>query len=155
MQGAMKPQTVRFFRGQMQTIISRALADLDIKPVPSRRCFTLIGVRLLRASYAVNAPCHCTSCLSGPYLALIWPSMGESNQAGCCLHSSKCSALRWLTPYTDLAQTTRQCCQDGFASAGSKSIYPQCARVAVGKAGGGCSFTHWHCALNQACWRRG
>ena len=27
----------------MQTIISRALTDLDIKPVPSRRCFALIG----------------------------------------------------------------------------------------------------------------
>ncbi|EIE22290.1 PsaB RNA binding protein [Coccomyxa subellipsoidea C-169] len=43
-EGAVKPQTVRFFRGQMQTIISRALADLDIKPVPSRRCFSLIGL---------------------------------------------------------------------------------------------------------------
>ena len=42
-QGAKAPQRVRFFRGQMQTIISRALADLDIKPVPSRRCFALIG----------------------------------------------------------------------------------------------------------------
>ena len=27
----------------MQTIISRALAELDIKPLPSRRCFTLMG----------------------------------------------------------------------------------------------------------------
>ena len=42
-QGAKAPQRVRFFRGQMQTIISRALTDLDIKPVPSRRCFALIG----------------------------------------------------------------------------------------------------------------
>ena len=42
-QGAQTPQRVRFFRGQMQTIISRALTDLDIKPVPSRRCFALIG----------------------------------------------------------------------------------------------------------------
>lgn len=42
-QGAQAPQRVRFFRGQMQTIISRALTDLDIKPVPSRRCFALIG----------------------------------------------------------------------------------------------------------------
>lgn len=42
-QGAVTPQRVRFFRGQMQTIISRALTDLDIKPVPSRRCFALIG----------------------------------------------------------------------------------------------------------------
>jgi RNA-binding protein Tab2/Atab2 len=42
--GAVKPERVRFFRGQMQTIITRALNDLDIKPIPSRRCFTLIGM---------------------------------------------------------------------------------------------------------------
>jgi len=41
-EGASPPKSVRFFRGQMQTIISRALTDLEIKPVPSRRCFTLI-----------------------------------------------------------------------------------------------------------------
>lgn len=41
--GAVKPERVRYFRGQMQTIISRALADLGITPVPTRRCFTLIG----------------------------------------------------------------------------------------------------------------
>ena len=41
--GAVKPERCRFFRGQMQTIISRALTELDIKPVPSRRCFALMG----------------------------------------------------------------------------------------------------------------
>ena len=41
--GAERPERVRYFRGQMQTIITRALIDLDIKPVPSRRCFTLIS----------------------------------------------------------------------------------------------------------------
>lgn len=41
--GAEKPRQCRFFRGQMQTIISRSLQDLDIAPVPSRRCFTLIS----------------------------------------------------------------------------------------------------------------
>jgi RNA-binding protein Tab2/Atab2 len=41
--GAVKPSKVRFFRVQMQTIISRALEELDIKPVQSRRCFSLIG----------------------------------------------------------------------------------------------------------------
>ena len=41
--GAEKPRRCRFFRGQMQTIISRSLTDLDIAPVPSRRCFTLIS----------------------------------------------------------------------------------------------------------------
>lgn len=40
--GAVKPSKVLFFRGQMQTIISRAMDDLDIKPVPSRRCFALM-----------------------------------------------------------------------------------------------------------------
>jgi hypothetical protein len=39
--GARRPERVRFFRGQMQTIITRALTELDILPVPSRRCFTL------------------------------------------------------------------------------------------------------------------
>lgn len=41
--GAQKPERVKFFRGQMQTIITRALTELDIKPVPSRRCFTLLS----------------------------------------------------------------------------------------------------------------
>lgn len=41
--GAVRPERVRYFRGQMQTIITRALTDLEIKPVPSRRCFTLIS----------------------------------------------------------------------------------------------------------------
>ena len=41
--GAAKPERVRFFRGQMQTIITRAVTDLGMKPVPSRRCFTLIS----------------------------------------------------------------------------------------------------------------
>jgi hypothetical protein len=41
---ARKPTKVLFFRGQMQTIISRALKDMDIKPVPSRRCFTLLNI---------------------------------------------------------------------------------------------------------------
>mmetsp|Transcript_16944 Transcript_16944/g.47293 ORF Transcript_16944/g.47293 Transcript_16944/m.47293 type:complete len:376 (-) Transcript_16944:86-1213(-) len=42
LEGAEKPDKVLYFRGQMQTIIGRALADLDLKIVPSRRCFTLI-----------------------------------------------------------------------------------------------------------------
>ena len=40
--GAKKPESVLFFRSQMQTIITRALTELDIKAVPSRRCFSLI-----------------------------------------------------------------------------------------------------------------
>jgi hypothetical protein len=51
-EGAVKPQRVLFFRGQMQTIISRALTDLDIKAVPSRRCFSLIGL------YSLGTSCY-------------------------------------------------------------------------------------------------
>ncbi len=50
--GAVKPERVRFFRGQMQTIITRALTELEIKAVPSRRCFTLIGALPSRLSPA-------------------------------------------------------------------------------------------------------
>ena len=47
--GARKPDRVKFFRNQMQTIISRALTELEIKPVPSRRCFSLLGAELQAA----------------------------------------------------------------------------------------------------------
>lgn len=40
--GAERPEKAKFFRGQMQTIISKALQETGIKPVPSRRCFTVI-----------------------------------------------------------------------------------------------------------------
>lgn len=43
--GAVRPERVKFFRGQMQTIISRALGDLGLPAVPTRRCFTLIGAQ--------------------------------------------------------------------------------------------------------------
>ena len=70
--GAEKPAFCRFFRGQMQTIISRALAELDIKPLPSRRCFTLMGegpellswgclVQLLFRLHVQGDP-SCTAC---------------------------------------------------------------------------------------------
>ncbi|OMP04928.1 hypothetical protein CCACVL1_02095 [Corchorus capsularis] len=36
------PQKVRFFRTQMQTIITKACKELGIKPVPSKRCLSLI-----------------------------------------------------------------------------------------------------------------
>lgn len=41
--GAQRPERIKFFRGQMQTIITRAVMDLGIKPIPSRRCFTLLS----------------------------------------------------------------------------------------------------------------
>uniref|UniRef100_A0A7I4E8L4 RNA-binding protein Tab2-like N-terminal domain-containing protein n=1 Tax=Physcomitrium patens TaxID=3218 RepID=A0A7I4E8L4_PHYPA len=37
-----KPEKIRFFRSQMQTIITKACKELDIQPVPSQRCVTLI-----------------------------------------------------------------------------------------------------------------
>lgn len=41
--GGVRPAKVRFFRTQMNTIIGRALKDLNIKPVPSLKCAELIA----------------------------------------------------------------------------------------------------------------
>ncbi|GIL44701.1 hypothetical protein Vafri_2222 [Volvox africanus] len=41
--GAQRPEKARFFRSQMQTIITKALTDCQIKAVPSRRCFTVMS----------------------------------------------------------------------------------------------------------------
>eukprot|EP00877_Chromochloris_zofingiensis_P004936 jgi/Chrzof1/14443/Cz09g03050.t1 len=41
-QGAVKPDKARFFRGQMQTIITKALTEIEIKALPSRRCFSIM-----------------------------------------------------------------------------------------------------------------
>lgn len=43
MPGAVRPEKARFFRSQMQTIITKALTDVGIKAVPSRRCFTVMA----------------------------------------------------------------------------------------------------------------
>ncbi|XP_015881638.3 protein TAB2 homolog, chloroplastic [Ziziphus jujuba] len=40
--GVPLPDKIRFFRSQMQTIISRACNELGIKPVPSKRCLSLL-----------------------------------------------------------------------------------------------------------------
>ncbi|OMP10046.1 hypothetical protein COLO4_04864 [Corchorus olitorius] len=40
--GVPLPQKLRFFRTQMQTIITKACKELGIKPVPSKRCLSLI-----------------------------------------------------------------------------------------------------------------
>lgn len=40
--GVPLPDRARFFRSQMQTIISRACNDLGVKAVPSRRCVSLL-----------------------------------------------------------------------------------------------------------------
>lgn len=40
--GAVRPEKARFFRGQMQTIITKALGECGIKALPSRRCFSIM-----------------------------------------------------------------------------------------------------------------
>ncbi|GMI95734.1 hypothetical protein like AT3G08010 [Hibiscus trionum] len=40
--GVPLPQKLRFFRSQMQTIITKACKELGIKPVPSKRCLSLL-----------------------------------------------------------------------------------------------------------------
>jgi len=49
MSGAIRPDAVRFFRGGMQTIITRALGELGLRAVPSRRCFALTAALAGRA----------------------------------------------------------------------------------------------------------
>ncbi|XVE76733.1 hypothetical protein DITRI_Ditri13aG0005100 [Diplodiscus trichospermus] len=40
--GVPLPEKVRFFRSQMQTIITKACKELGIKPIPSKRCLSLL-----------------------------------------------------------------------------------------------------------------
>ncbi|KAA8520235.1 hypothetical protein F0562_014491 [Nyssa sinensis] len=40
--GVPLPDKIRFFRSQMQTIITKACKELGIKPVPSKRCLSLL-----------------------------------------------------------------------------------------------------------------
>lgn len=49
--GTEPPGECKFFRGQMANMISRGLKDMDITPVPSRRCFGLLS--LLEQRYGV------------------------------------------------------------------------------------------------------
>lgn len=37
-----RPRRFKFFRAQMQTIITRACVEVDVEPLPSRRCQTLV-----------------------------------------------------------------------------------------------------------------
>ena len=62
--GAVKPDKARFFRGQMQTIISKALTDMAIKPVPSRRCFTIMSEWLTHDGACKNKTCFAHAPLS-------------------------------------------------------------------------------------------
>ncbi|KAJ7949185.1 RNA binding [Quillaja saponaria] len=40
--GVPLPEKIRFFRSQMQTIITKACKELGIKPIPSKRCISLL-----------------------------------------------------------------------------------------------------------------
>ncbi|KAL0397579.1 UNVERIFIED_CONTAM: protein TAB2, chloroplastic [Sesamum calycinum] len=40
--GVPLPEKIRFFRSQMQTIITRACNELGVKPIPSKRCLSLL-----------------------------------------------------------------------------------------------------------------
>ena len=53
--GAVRPERIRFFRGQMQTIITRALGEVGIPAVPSRRCFALLNWLEQRAETVYKA----------------------------------------------------------------------------------------------------
>jgi hypothetical protein len=48
--GAVRPDVVRFFRAGMQTIITRALTDLGVRALPSRRCYALSRLLAARAA---------------------------------------------------------------------------------------------------------
>ena len=94
-EGAVKPKRVRFFRGQMQTIISRALGELDIKPVPSRRCFALIGAHMQpghaawTCSLDMGLPVASNACLAPCRPCLLrampaWPHAGLPAASNAC-----------------------------------------------------------------------
>ncbi|CAK7330877.1 unnamed protein product [Dovyalis caffra] len=40
--GVPLPEKIRFFRSQMQTIITKACKEIGIKPIPSKRCISLL-----------------------------------------------------------------------------------------------------------------
>ncbi|KAF9675575.1 hypothetical protein SADUNF_Sadunf09G0046400 [Salix dunnii] len=40
--GVPLPERIRFFRSQMQTIITKACKEIGIKPIPSKRCISLL-----------------------------------------------------------------------------------------------------------------
>ena len=42
-QGGKKPRKVLYFRTQLQTIVTRALNEMQIKAVASKRCFSLMS----------------------------------------------------------------------------------------------------------------
>ncbi|KAL6769073.1 TAB2 [Auxenochlorella protothecoides x Auxenochlorella symbiontica] len=75
--GARKPERARFFRGQMQTIISRALADQDIVPLPSRRCYTLYDWLAQRAKEVYPAHPRFSPLKAGTRLRSDWGPVAE------------------------------------------------------------------------------
>uniref|UniRef100_A0A2P2LY14 Uncharacterized protein n=1 Tax=Rhizophora mucronata TaxID=61149 RepID=A0A2P2LY14_RHIMU len=54
--GVPLPERIRFFRSQMQTIITKACKELGIKPIPSKRCLSLL--LWLEERYETVYTCH-------------------------------------------------------------------------------------------------
>jgi hypothetical protein len=78
MPGAVRPETVRFFRGGMQTIITRALTDLGVRPVPSRRCYALSTALAHRAAAVYPAlPGYDAAAAARPPFALELGAPGD------------------------------------------------------------------------------
>lgn len=75
--GAQRPERIKFFRGQMQTIISRALADQDIVPVPSRRCYTLHDWLAQRAQHVYPSHPRFSPLKAGTRLRSDWGPVAE------------------------------------------------------------------------------
>ena len=73
------------FRGQMQTIISKALGEVGIKPLPSRRCFSVMGAPPL-ASCPSLASCSVHSQLAVVF-AGEWQRKSEDAQTRTHTHA--------------------------------------------------------------------
>jgi hypothetical protein len=80
--GATAPASVRFFRGAMQNIISRALTEAGIKPLPSRRCFALYDELERRAAEVYPAMPGFSATAPPPFGALDATAFGGGAGGG-------------------------------------------------------------------------
>ena len=80
--GATAPASVRFFRGAMQNIISRALTEAGIKPLPSRRCFALYDELERRAAEVYPAMPGFSATAPPPFGALDTSAFGGGAGGG-------------------------------------------------------------------------
>ncbi len=105
--GAVRPEKARFFRSQMQTIITKALAESDIKAVPSRRCFTVMCESATRKGGTPNSPLQEVPLTSSLVLRAAAPLQHGSRSAwractsrtrGTTPRRSHCSPWTWGRP---------------------------------------------------------